>query len=133
MLCYTARNNNTNHTPFILPVYYPRQEHSVHLQTGGSRGQNELNACLVWHQPLEALKPVEFLPSFTVHGEESDDSAGQEKKQTSKTFYVPSLFLFCPLMSPPPSQRGPHFTTACLRKTFLVIHCSLFFGFSPEK
>ncbi len=69
VLSYAASNNYRNHTPFLLPVYYSCQEQTVHFQMRASRGQNEQRACLVWYQPLEALKPVECLPSFSVHGE----------------------------------------------------------------
>lgn len=109
VLCYAA-SNYWNHTPFLLPVYYSCQEQTVHLQMGASRGQNEQSACLVWYQPLEALKPVECLPSFSVHGEVSDDNAGEEKQHLT-CFLFPPFSSLLPLMSPPPSQWGPHFTT----------------------
>lgn len=103
VLSYAASNNYRNHAPFLLPVYYSCQEQTVHFQMGASRGQNEQRACLVWYQPLEALKPVECLPSFSVHGEVSDDNAGEEKQQLTR-FMFPPFSSLLPLMSPPPSQ-----------------------------
>lgn len=100
LLCYaTLLGTTTETTPLsILPVCYPCQEHTVHLQTGGSREQS---ACLVWYQPLEALKPVECLPCFSVHGEVSDDNADEEKQQLTRFMFPPfsssALSFSCPL------------------------------------
>ncbi len=54
------------------------------------------------YQPLETLKPVECLPSFSVHGEVSDDNAGEEKQHLT-CFMSPPFSSLLPLMSPPPS------------------------------
>lgn len=115
LLCYsTLLGTTTETTPLsILSVCYPRQEHTVHLETGASREQS---ACLVSYQPLEALKPVECLRSFSVHGKVSDN-AGDEQQQLTRFMLPPfSSFAFLP-MSPPPCQFRPPFTTTCLRKT----------------
>lgn len=64
---------------------------------GGFRGQNEQSACLIWYQPLEALKPVERLPSFSVHGKVSDDKAGEEKQHLTRSMFPPFSSFSCPL------------------------------------
>lgn len=75
LLCYAMLLKTTTET---TPLFYFQCTTLVKNILYTSRGQNEQGACLVWYQPLEALKPVECLPFFSVHGKVSNVNAGEE-------------------------------------------------------